>query len=234
MIPLDGFAGRAAAHRRRTGRPLVTLTYAQSLDGSIAARRDQRLKLSGEGSQHMTHELRAAHAAILVGIGTALADDPRLTARLSSGPNPQPVILDSRLRIPLGARLFDHPDRQPWIFASERASAARQRAVEGCGGRVIRVSALTGGRLDLLAVLETLAVEGMDSLMVEGGARVITSFLAGALADWLVITIAPVFVGGVRALEGGDVSALPSLLNPSSAQIGEDVIIWGDLKAGPP
>ena len=98
----------AAAHRRRTGRPLVTLSYAQSLDGSIADRPGRPLALSGPQAMALTHGLRAAHEAILVGIGTVLADNPRLNVRLVTGPDPQPVVVDSRLRFPPYANLLSN------------------------------------------------------------------------------------------------------------------------------
>ncbi len=93
-------------HRTQTGRPLVSLCYAQSLDGSLAARGGKTLRLSGPESMALTHRLRAAHDAILVGIGTILADNPSLTVRYAAGKNPQPVILDSSLRFPLNANLL--------------------------------------------------------------------------------------------------------------------------------
>ena len=95
----------APAHRRRTGRPFVTLSYAQSLDGSIADRPGRPLALSGPQAMALTHGLRAAHEAILVGIGTVLADNPRLNVRLVDGPDPQPMVVDSRLRFPPYANL---------------------------------------------------------------------------------------------------------------------------------
>jgi riboflavin-specific deaminase-like protein len=90
----------AAAHRQCLGRPFVTLSYAQSLDGSIADRPGRPLALSGEASMALTHSLRASHEAILVGIGTVLADNPSLNVRLVAGKNPQPIVVDSRLRFP--------------------------------------------------------------------------------------------------------------------------------------
>lgn len=230
--PLDDFGERVAQHTARTGLPLVTLTYAQSLDGSIAARRDQRLELSGEESRTMTHRLRAAHAAILVGIGTVLADDPRLTARLADGPDPQPVIMDSHLRFPAGARLLQDPVLKPWIITTGEADARRKVELEQSGARVITAPAAPDSRLDLAAVVFILGQNGITSLMVEGGARVITSFLAARLADWLVITIAPVFVGGLPAVEASADGPLsfPYLDNVQSTQMGRDVILWGALK----
>ena len=114
MVPIDQLLARATTHRLQTGRPLVSLSYAQSLDGSLAARRGSPLLLSGKASMQLTHRLRASHDAILVGIGTILADDPQLTVRLVQGPQPQPVILDSHLRLPPNARVFQGP-KLPWI-----------------------------------------------------------------------------------------------------------------------
>src|SRR5512133_2370683 len=102
MSPLEELLSDAG----REGRPLVTLSYAQSLDGSLAAQRGTPLALSGPQSMELTHRLRAAQDAILVGIGTVLSDNPRLTVRLVEGSQPQPVILDSHLRFPLNANLL--------------------------------------------------------------------------------------------------------------------------------
>jgi 3,4-dihydroxy 2-butanone 4-phosphate synthase/GTP cyclohydrolase II len=123
---------RAAAHRQRTGRPFVTLSYAQSLDGSIAARPGRPLALSGSKSMALTHGLRATHEGILVGIGTLLADDPRLNVRLVEGKDPQPIVVDSRLRFPPYANLLRN-GRIPWIATSAEADPERQAALEKIG-----------------------------------------------------------------------------------------------------
>ena len=112
-------------HFQEQGRSWVTLSYAQSLDGSIAARRGSPLVLSGSATLEITHHLRSRHAAILVGIGTLLADDPQLTVRLVPGEDPQPVVLDSQLRFPLDARLLQ-TTKSPWIMASRNAPADRE------------------------------------------------------------------------------------------------------------
>src|SRR5512143_3712545 len=104
-----------------TDRPRITLAYAQSLDGSIAARSGGPLALSGTESMHYTHQLRAAHDAILVGIGTVLGDDPRLNVRLTGGPSPRPIVLDSSLRSPLTARCLE-ANRRPIVATIDRAS----------------------------------------------------------------------------------------------------------------
>jgi GTP cyclohydrolase II len=133
----------APEHCRRTGRPFLTLSYAQSLDGSIADRPGRPLALSGSQSMALTHGLRAAHEAILVGIGTVLADNPRLNVRLVAGKDPQPVVVDSRLRFPPYANLLKN-GRTPWIATCEDADWERQESLEGAGAKVLRLAGNNG------------------------------------------------------------------------------------------
>jgi 3,4-dihydroxy 2-butanone 4-phosphate synthase/GTP cyclohydrolase II len=206
-------------------RPLVTLAYAQSLDGSIAAVPGRPLALSGPESLQYTHQLRAAHDAILVGIGAVLADNPRLTVRRAPGPDPQPVVLDSRLRFPLDANLLSHP-RPPWIAATDRADPARQSALEAAGARVLRLPADECGRVHLAALLDALADSGINTLMVEGGSSVITAFLTARLVDRLRLTLAPRLVGGLRALSAPcDVQ----LQNVTYRTLGADLIVEAEV-----
>lgn len=238
MNPAEAWLPGAEAHRLETGRPLVTLSYAQSLDGCLALRRGQPLLLSGPQSQALTHRLRAAHAAILVGIGTVLSDDPQLNVRLAEGPDPQPVILDSHLRIPQGARLLA-AGRHPWIATLESSSRERRAELEAAGAKLWVLPPDHHGRIALPALLECLGREGVNSLMVEGGVHVLSAFLAGRLADWAVLTLAPLFIGGLHAVESqgeetGSVfsssNGFPRLEEPQSAQLGEDLIVWGRLR----
>jgi len=123
--------------RRYRKRPGITLSYAQSLDGCIALHPGKPLSFSGRQSLAFTHRLRAAHDAILVGIGTVLADNPRLTVRLVTGKNPLPIILDSKLRLPIDSNVLqDHP-RSPLIATGKNAEEQRQRDLEQAGARVI-------------------------------------------------------------------------------------------------
>jgi 3,4-dihydroxy 2-butanone 4-phosphate synthase/GTP cyclohydrolase II len=231
----DTLVVRAAEHRQRTGRPFVTLTYAQSLDGSIAADAGQPLSLSGHQSLMLTHRLRAAHDAILVGIGTVVADNPLLNVRLVEGKDPQPVIVDSQLRFPLEANLLRHHPLSPWIATGEQADRERQRRLEAAGARVLRLPCRPDGRVDLEALLERLGNCGINSLMVEGGARIITSFLARQLVDHLVLTVVPRLVGGVHAvgsLGQFEPARFPGLRNVGHQRLGEDLVLWGDLAWG--
>jgi GTP cyclohydrolase II len=226
MEPIQTWLAEAARQCESRGRPLVTLTYAQSLDGCISARPGQSTALSGPQSLRMTHELRARHDAILVGIGTLLSDDPRLNARLATGPDPQPVILDSYLRTPVSARLLQG-QRKPWVFAGPEASSAARRALQAAGVQLIFLSPEEKGRLPLPELLRTLAGMGINSLMVEGGAQVISSFLHSRLVDHVVLTIAPRFLSGYHALEGADPAQLPRLETWESRRYGDDLVLFG-------
>lgn len=213
-------------------RPTVLLTYAGSLDGSIAARRGAPFALSGRAAREMTHALRAAHDAILVGIGTVLTDNPQLNVRLATGPDPRPVVLDAQLRCPPRARCVD-AERGTIIVTSPHAPEDRQLVLENAGALVLRVPSVPDDpvRLDLRAVLGILTAHGIRSLMVEGGAQIITAFLQGRLVDRVVLTISPTFIGGVRsvnALLAAD-NDFPRLRNLNVTQLGNDIIVQGDM-----
>jgi GTP cyclohydrolase II len=229
MFPFEELLAQAADYRQITGRPLVTLTYAQSLDGSLTIGRGQPLALSGPQSLKITHQLRAAHGAILVGIGTVLADDPRLTVRLSPGDHPQPIVLDSSLRIPITSRLVAEPVRPLWIATSPAAPLDRRLDLTARGVRLFDLPANAEGGISLTALLSQLAKNGVNSLMVEGGARVIASFLHQRLANQVLLTIAPCFVGGLSALEAPIMGEFPRLSNMQAQTLGEDLIVWGTL-----
>lgn len=200
-------------------RPVVTLSWARSASGAIAAADGAPVKLSGPESLALTHRLRAAHDAILVGIQTVLNDDPLLSVRFIEGPQPQPVVLDSRLRFPLTARLLGRDERKPWIFY---ADAARQAidALQRKGAVIFPVRAGTGG-LDLSEVLRALRGRGISSVMVEGGARVLRAFIDQGLADQVVVTTSPLLLSG---LSGPD---MPILRSPLREIYGSDIVMWG-------
>jgi riboflavin-specific deaminase-like protein len=213
-------------------RPFVTLAYAQSLDGSITTRRGEPMNLSGASSMQITHQLRSLHDGILVGIGTVLSDDPQLTVRECQGKNPQPIILDSNLRTPASARVCQHPDHDAWLVTAKHdvAKFAAQPGVQ-----TIQVAADDHDTVSLGAALAELKRKGIGSLMVEGGATVITSFLQSRLADAVVLTIAPKLVGGYKAVNAllGDGRQSPPLVSPvHSARAGDDLLVWGDFNYG--
>jgi 3,4-dihydroxy 2-butanone 4-phosphate synthase/GTP cyclohydrolase II len=231
MEAIERLAVEAAGFALKAGRPLVTLAYAQSLDGCIAIRKDQQLQLSGSESHLFTHQLRAAHDAILVGIGTVLADDPRLTARLVNGPHPQPIVLDCCLRIPSDAKIL-HGLRPAYVAVTQLPDPQKAASLQANGTRLVYVKEAQPGMVDLEDLLHQLFSFGIRSLMVEGGGQVITSFLQQKLVDQLALTIAPVFVGGYHAYnplrEPGNLAILP-LREVEYIQLGNDVIVWGKL-----
>jgi GTP cyclohydrolase II len=216
----------------RTSRPLVTLTFAQSLDGSLGAPGGQRLALSGPESLRMTHQLRAWHDAILVGIGTVLADNPSLTVRLVAGSNPRPVVLDTRLRMPIEARLLQAAQR-PIIFTAIDASPEAAVNLRAAGAEVIALQRTAQGSLDLEQVLAEIHNIGLHRLMVEGGARVLRTMLASRLGDVLIVTIAPRLVAGIGVLAPTSVetgATWPELTDPHWAPYGTDGVFWARLE----
>lgn len=218
---LAGIPGFAA----RNSRPWVTLSYAQSLDGSLTAQIGQGTAISGPQSKQLTHQLRAAHQAILVGVGTVLADDPHLGVRHAEGCDPLPVILDSHLRTPLEARLLRRASNLPVILCSPQADKQRRAALEGAGARVLEVQQNPAGLLDLQLALGKLYELNISSLMVEGGAQVIQSFLEARLFEALIVTIAPRWIGGLPAVNGNALS-VPPLREFTWEQYGADVVLW--------
>ncbi|ACI98744.1 bifunctional diaminohydroxyphosphoribosylaminopyrimidine deaminase/5-amino-6-(5-phosphoribosylamino)uracil reductase RibD [Rhodospirillum centenum] len=186
--------------RIREGRPLVTLKLATSLDGRIATRTGESRWITGPVARAWGHGLRASHDAILVGIGTALADDPELTCRLPGMADRSPVriVLDSRLRLPLTSRLVRTADRTPvWLITRpDAAEPARMAAFADCGVDLIPVEPGPGGEIPLPQALRTLAARGITRVLAEGGARLAASLLRDGLADRLEWFRAGLLLGG--------------------------------------
>lgn len=212
---------------KRPKRPRVTLSYAQSLDGCIAAAPGQRTPLSGPQAMQMTHALRAQHDAILVGVGTVIADNPRLNVRLVEGRSPQPIVLDSQLRMPLNAALIQTPAHSLWVFCTSAAPTQRQNALRAAGARVFSVNA-DQNRVNLGEMLQICAAQGVHSLMIEGGASIIHAFLQAQMVDRVVITLAPRLLCGLPAL-GMALRHLPELCNPRYQILGPDIVLSADL-----
>jgi riboflavin-specific deaminase-like protein len=224
---IEAWLAASTASIRPASRPFVTLCYAQGWDGSIAARPGAALELSGAESCRLTHQLRSLHDGILVGIDTVLADDPQLTVRHWEGPSPQPIVLDSRARLPVAARLRQR-ERPCWVLTTAAGD-------DGAGAEFLHVDADDEGRVALPSALALLHQRGIGNLMVEGGANVITAFLRAGLADALVLTIAPMLVGGYKAVGELGCSCkaqLPRIAPLNSERLGEDLIIWGQLHYG--
>lgn len=231
--PLSFALQATAQYRQQTGRSFVTLSYAQTIDGSITHTRGQPFLISGDASAQMTHALRAAHDAILVGIGTVFADDPQLTVRHVRGEHPQPIVVDSGLRFPLRARLLQHPTRPPWVFCAEQVAPDAIQSLAHLGARVFPVPTHKDGRVRLDSVLQTLAELEINSIMVEGGAQIIQGFLTAHLADYAAITLAPALLGGYKAVN--DVmttSQIPRITPMNVHPLDPDILLYGPLRYG--
>jgi len=213
-----------------TGRPLVTLKFAQSLDGRIATARGDSRWISSEEFRKRAHRLRASNDAILVGINTVLADNPQLTVRLVRGRNPTRVVLDSRLRIPLDCEIVRTRHEAPVLIAAT-AQADREKATQlgELGIETLVVPPDKSGGLDLKHLLQALGERNISSLLVEGGSKVITSFLRQKLADKVVVAIAPKILGrGLDAVAELDIVRLSQALPLTFQKIsraGSDIVI---------
>jgi len=222
--PLDALLAEVAALPDPSSRPAVTLTYAQTLDGCIATADRRTLSLSSPASQVVTHRLRAAHDGILVGVGTVLSDDPRLTVRLVEGQDPRPIVLDTQARTPPGAQLLRGP-QAPWILCAPNAPIDRRQRLESSGARLLTVDRGPDGRLDLPTAFGQLRASGIRRLMVEGGAAVIGSCLRPRLVDLIILTLAPRWEDGLPALNGDGLQL--RLEAPHWISLETDGIVWG-------
>jgi diaminohydroxyphosphoribosylaminopyrimidine deaminase/5-amino-6-(5-phosphoribosylamino)uracil reductase len=215
--------------RMRDGRPHVTLKLAVSADHKAGLAGRRPAAITGEAARARVHRLRAMNDAILVGIGTVLADDPQLTCRLPGmeARSPVRVVLDARLRLPPGSALATSARATPvWVVAALDAPAEAERALRELGVDVLRAPAQVG-RLDLAAVLRMLAGRGITRLMVEGGPTVAAAFVAADLVDAAALfrsckTIGP---DGVDALEGMRIEAMTARLTTLGREpVGEDSV----------
>jgi diaminohydroxyphosphoribosylaminopyrimidine deaminase / 5-amino-6-(5-phosphoribosylamino)uracil reductase len=217
--------------RTTTGRPLVTLKLASTLDGRIATRHGESRWITGEAARRTAHAMRGRHDAVLVGVGTVLADDPDLTCRLP-GFRPTPivrVVADSHLRTPLTARLVASArDTPTWMLIRHGTDPARRHAFADLGIRLMEVPGAEAG-VDLQAGLEALGTAGITRLLVEGGAQVAAALLRSGLVDRIAWFHAPAVMGGdawpaVQAFGVDLLDAMPRFVRQSATQLGEDML----------
>lgn len=218
---------------RTVGLPFVTAKWAMTLDGRIATRTGDSRWISGDASRALVHAIRATSDAILVGIGTVLRDDPALTARPSIGRNPRRIVLDSRLRIPLDARVLARDDAPVIVATTDRAASEARQALEGLGVEVL-VAGGPDGRVDLETLLRALGLRGIMSLLVEGGGTVHGAFFDAGLVDRVMIFLGRQIVGGPAPspVGGSGVDALAQawhLERTTVRQVEQDVVIEGYL-----
>jgi len=235
-----GLTAQEAAHdhaghfrRIRDKRPHVILKLAVSSDDKIAAAGRKPVAITGDAARSRVHLLRAQCDAIVVGIGTVLADDPLLTTRLPGmeAQSPVRVVLDRSLRIPGSSRLVHSARQTPlWVMTSNLAEAPAAMKLGAAGAQLIRVATtMAPPGLDLQAVLHALAEKGITRLLVEGGSRVASSFVAAGLVDEIWLLRGPNSIGadGVPALHALPVSAItqsPQLKVRASESLQNDTL----------
>lgn len=245
-------SSRTTATAAPTGLPFVTLTYAASLDSMIALAPGARTSLSGAESKAMTHYLRLRHDAILVGAVTAAVDDPGLNCRYPDATildQPRPIIVDPNGRWKgMGKKAYqlaaEGEGQAPWVVTTSQTFEKKSRLQDIDGDYVIVDEKDADGAIEWYALLRTLFVRGIKSVMIEGGATVINSLLAQPnLVDAVIITIAPTFLGsgGVAvspaatqtpAEGGGQRTNAAWLDQPSWKQFGNDVVLCARLRRG--
>jgi diaminohydroxyphosphoribosylaminopyrimidine deaminase/5-amino-6-(5-phosphoribosylamino)uracil reductase len=217
--------------------PHVSLKLALSLDGRIATRTGASKWVTGPEARVRVHALRAQSDAVAIGIGTALADDPRLTVRDSPGHSPVRVIFDTKLRLPRGSRLVETATQIPtWVVCSMDAESTIEQELVMRGVEVLRAPSSTEGRIDVALALRMLADRGIVTLMVEGGAELAGSILASRLADELHVFIAPTLLGprgrpGAVDWAGPAIpSEAPYIHEPQWELVGTDAHVFGPLR----
>lgn len=223
----EAHAGHIARVTR--GRPHVTLKLAVSADGMIGRRAGERMIITSPPSLRVVQGMRAEADAMMIGIGTALVDDPRLNVRLAGmgSRSPARIVLDATARLPLESKLVQSARDLPLILiVGPEAPLARRDSLGEAGVRIIEVPS-QAGKVDLDAAFSALATEGFTRILAEGGSEVAWSLVSGDLLDEVVIFHAPVVVGadGVRALSGSALSAIertPRYRQVETAKVGED------------
>ena len=223
----------------RTGRPWVLFKSAMSLDGKVATHRGDSRWISGEESRHLVHQWRSALDAVVVGIGTAMTDDPLLTARLPSAADvrqPRRVVFDSLARLPLGSRLVADVPTIPLTVVVSRA--ARRTATDGLKAHGIDVIVATGEneQARVCSALEQLGAEGVSSILLEGGPRLAGAFLDAGEIDEIRLFIAPIVLGGRNARDPLESEGVDSIADATRGhtltceRVGEDLLVTSRIR----
>lgn len=232
---------KAYSHWMKTGRPYVTLKAGMTLDGKLATATGESRWITGPLARQEAHQLRSEVDAVLVGVGTVLADDPSVTARL--GPRfeqlaprqPLRIVVDSRLRTPFKAQVLAQQDKAKTILATTAAGpAARRSALQKNGIEILPLPS-QHSRVSLLALLKQLGRRGITSLLVEGGSEINAAMLKAKLVNRIRLYMAPLLLGGqdAKGIIGGKSPArLPGAIKLHrvvTRSVGDDIVVEGDL-----
>lgn len=223
-------------HYITTGKPFVVMKYAMTLDGRIASHTGDSKWVTGEAARAHVHRTRKWLRAILVGIGTVLADDPMLNCRIESGVDPIRLVCDSTLRIPLDSRLVRTArDIPTWVFCA-RADAGRKVALEQAGVTVVPLPDADGARVDLAAVMDYLGRQQVDGVLLEGGGTLNGEALRLGLVDRVQAYLAPKLIGGAAArgpVEGPGIARMADALalhDLTITRLEDDLLIEGRIR----
>ena len=207
---------------RRTGIPFVLLKVAMTADGKITWGNGKRKKISGKETFKLAHELRSEYDAILVGINTVLKDNPGLTCRIKGGRQPLRIVIDSEAKIPLGAKVLK--GGRALIVCTKKAPATRIRKIQEKGAGVMIVNQKKG-RVDLHGLMKQIGLAGISSVLVEGGAKIIHSFIDEGIADGFVFAVSRKPVG--RGVDAIDKRHMHKLLAEKVYFLGKDIVVEG-------
>jgi diaminohydroxyphosphoribosylaminopyrimidine deaminase / 5-amino-6-(5-phosphoribosylamino)uracil reductase len=225
----EGFITRVAR-----GRPFVLLKLAASLDGRIAAASGDSRWISSEPSREIVHRWRNECDAVIVGAGTVIADDPRLTCRLKGGRDPSRVIIDAGLRSPVLARVFRVRSPAPAILVTSLANAARAKRRYARAGVEVISAPSHRGEISLSAVMREFGRRGWRKVVIEGGARLAASALRAGIVDRVALFIAPKIIGaGLPAIEGLGTRSVRDAIRVydlTARRIGDDLLLEAALR----
>ncbi|CAO2655738.1 Nn.00g045410.m01.CDS01 [Neocucurbitaria sp. VM-36] len=238
-------------------KPFVTLTFATSLDSQLSLAPGVQTALSGPETKAMTHYLRSKHDAILIGVGTAVADNPSLNCRIEGvggyggqglAGQPRPVVVDPKGRWDFDAEskvmklAQEGKGRAPWLVTGVAIGEEKRDSLESIGGKVLKLPSSSTSSISWSVILQALADEGVRSVMIEGGGVVINDLLSAEninLIDSVIVTIAPTWLGegGVRVcpkerIEDGRRLPVGRLKDVKWVPLGEDVVLCGHPKSG--
>lgn len=222
-------------HYITTNMPYVAMKYAMTLDGKIATYTGDSKWVTGEEARQHVHELRKQYSAIMVGIGTVLADDPMLNCRIEEGVDPIRVVCDSNLRIPLDCQLVKTAKEIPTIVCYAQGEEQKLQALREAGVELIANDA-DDGKVDFSEVMKLLGKRGVDSVIIEGGGTFHGTVLKSGLVQKIYCYIAPKMIGGKDAkspVEGDGFSLMKDALAVSDMKIvklGQDICISGHVK----
>lgn len=229
-------------HHITTGKPYVAMKYAMTLDGKIATRTGASKWITGDKAREHVHTKRSRYAAILAGIGTVLADDPMLNARIDNAHQPVRVIVDTSLRIPMDSNIVKSAGEYKTIVACKSLEQPdkqieKKNQLEELGITVVELP-LVDGHVSLKSLMEYLASQGLDSVYIEGGGQIHESALKEGIVNHIYAYVAPKIFGGSEAktpVEGVGVSVpdeCAKLILTDTSVLGEDILLEYEVKGG--